>query len=897
MTKEPRATPLVRHLSAFGAALLVPVLLSAALLLWQYAGSERVRIEAQVREKARALVTSLDRALDGQQAALQALALSPSLRTGDLGSFYSQAAEVARQRGGVIALRQASGRQLLNTAVPLGTPLPDQSAPADAAALETNRPVVSDLLTGAISKQPIFGLVMAVPREGAPPYLLSLALTSSFPLGVLSTEALPQGWTASYVDRNGMIAARSSRAEEFVGRPASEDLRRNAVGEAGSWAGMTVSGEPVIAAYMRSRLSGWIAAVGAPISVVQAPLHRSLWLLAALGATTLLLSTLLAYFFGGRIAKPMRRLAGTAAALGRGESVPALRTRVREIEEVADALIASAQDARAREAALRESETRFRAMADSAPALIWTTDEEGHVTFANRYYEDFFGRAASEILDDGWRQIVLPSDLEHFSSAFFEAFGARRIFKSSVRVRDRRGEIRWLRCEGVPRFAADGTFLGYVGCNVDVTEAKLGEAALVGAKEELEARVAERTRELEAQIAEREKAEAALLQSQKMEAIGRLTGGVAHDFNNLLTIIIGRIERMRQHFAPSEPRWLKDLDAVSYAADRAALLTHRLLAFSRQQPLEAKVIEPNKLVSGLSELLRQTLGEVIAVEVVLAGGLWKIRADPNQLENALLNLAVNARDAMREGGRLTIETSNSYLDEAYAAEVGDGVKPGQYVVICVSDTGTGMPPEVIAKAFDPFFTTKPQGEGTGLGLSMVYGFARQSGGHAKIYSEPGHGTTVKIYLPRIFEAAEPAATRDNGARMLEAPDGSASGTVLVVEDEEQVRRFSADSLRELGYRVIEACDGAEGLRCLEADPAIALLFTDVGLPGALNGRTLADEARRRRPDLKVLFTTGYARNAIVHHGRLDPGVELLTKPFTHLALAQKVRSVLHGIGG
>jgi PAS domain S-box-containing protein len=388
---------------------------------------------------------------------------------------------------------------------------------------------------------------------------------------------------------------------------------------------------------------------------------------------------------------------------------------------------------------------------------------------------------------------------------------------------------------------------------------------------------------------ERRLIEEQLRQSQKMEAVGQLTGGVAHDFNNLLTVIMGNLDNLRHHL-PGQAEPQRMVEAIMRATNRAATLTHRLLAFARRQPLEPKPIEVNKLVAGMSDLLRRSLGEGIVIETVLAGGLWRTLADPNQLENALLNLAVNARDAMQEGGKLTIETANAFLDEAYAG-LHDGVTAGQYVLIAVSDTGTGMSRDVAEKAFEPFFTTKEVGQGTGLGLPQVYGFVKQSGGHVKIYTEPGKGTTVKLYLPRLVVVDAPVEA------VPERPPQPASipgETVLVVEDDEDVRSYSADILRDLGYRAIEASDGPAALRLLDAESAIRLLFTDVGLPGGLDGRQLADEAKRRRPEIKVLFTTGYARNAIVHQGRLDPGVELIVKPFTASSLAAKIRQVLHG---
>jgi CheY-like chemotaxis protein len=332
------------------------------------------------------------------------------------------------------------------------------------------------------------------------------------------------------------------------------------------------------------------------------------------------------------------------------------------------------------------------------------------------------------------------------------------------------------------------------------------------------------------------------------------------------------------------------LESAANGARRAASLTQRLLAFSRRQPLNPKPIDVNTLVSGMSDLLHRTLGESTDVLAVQGVGLWRIEADATELEAAILNLALNARDAMPQGGRLTIETANADIDRAYSIQHAE-VLPGQYVAISVSDTGTGMSEDVLSRAFEPFFTTKPVGEGTGLGLSQVYGFVKQSGGHVKIYSEPGHGTSIKIYLPRLSRAAR-VETDDVPAS---TPEAAAEETILVVEDDDDVRAYSVDILRELGYRVIEAHDGPSALRLLERQFRVDLLFTDVVLPGGMTGAQVAAQARGAKPDLKVLFTTGYARNAIVHHGRLDQGVQLITKPFSMSDLAMRVRDVLDGL--
>jgi PAS domain S-box-containing protein len=387
---------------------------------------------------------------------------------------------------------------------------------------------------------------------------------------------------------------------------------------------------------------------------------------------------------------------------------------------------------------------------------------------------------------------------------------------------------------------------------------------------------------------ERVKAESALRQAQKMEAIGQLTGGIAHDFNNMLAVVIGAINLLQRRLAQGNTDVRRYIDGALEGANRAASLTQRLLAFSRQQALAPEPISANRMVAGMSELLSRTLGEHIRIETVLAAGLWQTFADPVQLESAILNLSVNARDAMPDGGKLTIETANAYVDESFAREF--QIAPGQYVMTAVTDTGTGMTPDVIAKAFDPFFTTKKVGAGTGLGLSQVFGFVRQSGGHVKIYSEPGVGTTVKIYLPRYQGSAVPAAPKQDPAT---PPRGDPGEVVLVVEDDERVRGYSVEALREFGYTVVQAANGAEALRMIDSGQTATLLFTDVVMP-EMTGRQLADQARRKLPGLKVLFTTGYTRNAVTHNGMLETGTNFLPKPFGLEQLAAKVRSVLDG---
>ena len=496
---------------------------------------------------------------------------------------------------------------------------------------------------------------------------------------------------------------------------------------------------------------------------------------------------------------------------------------------------------------------------------------------------------------DSWVKCIFREDvprvLDHIETAFAEQ--ARQSETEFRIIRPNDGALRWMEARNVIFYNADGRAVRAVGVNVDVTERKRATAQLRAFTETLEERVKERTRELEAENEAREKAEEALRQAQKMEAVGQLTGGVAHDFNNLLTVIQGGLDMIGRQIStletsPGMSRIVRGKDMAIEGVRRAAKLTSRLLAFARQQPLDPKNIDANKLVAGVCELLRRTLGEAVSLETVLAGGLWRTQVDANQLENALVNLAVNARDAMPNGGKMTIETANSYLDEGYVDALAEPVRAGQYVMIAVADSGIGMDQATLERVFEPFFTTKGVGKGTGLGLSQVYGFVRQSAGHVKIYSELGEGTTVKIYLPRHAGAEHPEE--------IDALDGASRAigaeSILVVEDDDALRVYGVEVLSDLGYSVLAASNAAVALEIIDRGHPIDVLFTDVVMPGGMNGRQLADEAKRRRPGLKVLFTTGYTRNAIVHHGRLDPGVEMIGKPFTFQELGERIRTLL-----
>ena len=491
------------------------------------------------------------------------------------------------------------------------------------------------------------------------------------------------------------------------------------------------------------------------------------------------------------------------------------------------------------------------------------------------------------------RAIRHPEDRARVVDGFRRALDSGAdSYEVEYRVIHPDGAIRWIFGRGRIMRDEHGAAARYSGVDIDITERKKAEAALADLNRELEERVRERTAQLEAEAARRAQAETLLLQAQKMEAVGQLTGGIAHDFNNLLTVIIGNLENMRRRLARSAPDTAelgRLADQALAGAQRATWLTQHLLAFARRQPLEPRTLNANALVSGMSDLLKRTLGEGVVVQVRLAEDLWPSFVDANQLEVAILNLAVNARHAMAEGGRLTIETGNLAYGAQAAEKWPAELVPGEYVVVSVADTGHGMSQQVLERAFEPFFTTKGIGQGTGLGLSQVYGFAKQSGGGIEIESHEGNGTTVRLYLPRQTQAVTPEKTVAPAVKPVRPGN---SETVLVVEDEFLLRLNAVETLSELGYQVVEAADAAQALDLLLREPRITLMFSDIGLPGGMNGCQLASAARQRLPQLKILLTSGYAEQALLKDGQWDASIPLLNKPYDFQALAARVREVL-----
>ncbi len=532
------------------------------------------------------------------------------------------------------------------------------------------------------------------------------------------------------------------------------------------------------------------------------------------------------------------------------------------------------------EAILRASEENFRTLARAMPNHVWTAPPDGLLDWFNERVYAFSGASEGTLDGEGWTAMVHPDDLAIAGGRWADAIKVGETYEAEFRLRRADGQWRWHIARAVPIKGEYGQVVRWIGTNTDIQDQKEITEALANVNATLEQRVEERTSEL-IQTAE------ALRQAQKMEAVGQLTGGIAHDFNNLLGGISGALEMIDRHLRGNTVNRIERyIDGAQDSVRRAASLTQRLLAFSRRQTLDPKPTDVNRLVSGLEELIRRTVGPSITLEIAAASDLWLTRVDPAQLESALLNLAINARDAMPDGGRIRIETANHHCDEAIAAR--RDLETGDYLAICVADQGSGMSPDVVARAFDPFFTTKPIGKGTGLGLSMVHGFVRQSGGQVSIDSVVGAGTTISLYLPR-FEGAIDAADGEGPRESIESGHGE---TILLIDDEEMIRMAASELLREAGYRVIEAGDGPSGLALVQSEARIDLLVTDVGLPGGLNGRQVADAARTRIPDLKILFITGYAEYSALGEAHLDSGMGLITKPFSTVVLTDRVKEML-----
>ena len=870
--RPPKPRSLRFQLAALTLGLVIPTLAFVGVLLWQLAASERIRVEDETRALSRGFAVAVDREINGVLTTLQALATSPSLQARDFEGFYRQASDVARSQGINISLRDFNGKAVMTTRAPFGSSVgvPPILAETDQTVLRSMKPVVSNIFTSTIADRPVFQIMTApVIVSGVPSYVLGASIDVEYLADAIRREHLPVGWFGAIIDRNGTFVARTEQHDRWAGKSASADFRTKAASDFGSYYGTNSTGQTVLAGYAKSSLTGWTTAASLPTELLYAPIRRYLVALIILGLILGLIAAGIALFVGRRISDAFSRLSVGARSIGSGDQGGPIATSIAEVNHVGLALHAAALQLRQRSAERDEAEAQLRSLNETLEQKVeeqtrdrnrlWETSndlvascaDDGRLITINPAWESVLGWTRAELISRPLSEFVSEPDRSAFR-AFMEA--------ESDPESDRRASVRLICKSGESRSVTFSL----------VRESGSEIAFLVGRD-----------------MTEQRFAEDALRQSQKMEALGQLTGGIAHDFNNMLAVVMGTLDLMGRRLDRGDTNVGKYLEGALDGARRAASLTQRLLAFARQQPLSPETIDANRLIAGMADLLNRTLGENNRIETVLSAGLWPTSVDPSQLENLLLNLAVNARDAMPDGGRLTIETANAHVDLGYARE--HRIASGQYVLLAVTDTGCGMSPEIIAKAFDPFFTTKAVGQGTGLGLSQVFGVARQSGGHVKIYSEVGHGTTIKLYLPRASGSPQTASKKPT----FESDHHKfVPATIMVVEDEDRVRDFAVEALKDLGYTVLSACSGPDALRTLAAGRNMDLLLTDIVMP-EMTGRQLVDAVRKAKPEMRVLYMTGYSRNAIVHNGVLDPGTNLLTKPFTVDQLADAIATAIY----
>jgi PAS domain S-box-containing protein len=942
---KPRRSWSIRaRLALLALAGVLPLVVFATILSMSAIERERTTVRGQAHDRAASLLAAVDRQVAATQTSLELLAASPALTSGDLESFHRLATSARAILGAFgIVVVDRTGQQIVSTVHPFGAPLPKRTElETQNRVFATAKPQISDLVLSAAQRRPILSVevpVITPPGSdrssggGEVAYVLATGLTPDNLSAVLRDQNIPAAWTAAVFDRKGIILARNRELERFLGKPAAPILRREMAKADEGWiSSVTSEGEEVYATFLRSSLTGWTVAVGVPRSVVDAPIRRALWLVVGGGSALLLLGLIGASLASRSIALPVRSLAAPALALGRGETPGRPLPGVREVEEVGEALRTAADllarrlaEREAAEAAHRESEARYRTLIDALPQLVWTCTADGACDYVSRQWLDFTGREEEAQLGYGWVEVVHPDDRASLLETWRRAVETLAPYDAEARIRAADGSYRWFKQRAVPLVAPqpDGTRVEkWFGTSTDITDVVAAREALTRNQERLEALVAERTRALKAEMAERRRAEATLLQAQKVEAIGQLTGGVAHDFNNLLTAVMGNLEIIRRKLAAgggssgSDPAGIERLlDSAYRAAGRGAALTQQLLAFARKQHLQPRATDLNEIVAEMDGMLRRTLGSDIRISASLAEGLWPALVDPNQVEAAILNLAVNARDALQEaatrmgrtGGTLSIATANIAAgDPRRPRSLPATASAVDLVAVSVSDTGIGMDGDILARAFDPFFTTKEIGKGSGLGLSQVHGLAQQSGGTVEIRSRPGEGTTVTLFLPRAHATdardAEPAvmasgptglsydASADDGPAP-DVPDArrDALARVLVVDDDDDVRDLIASSLETAGYAVVHASSGNAGLEAIERSGRFALAVVDFAMAGGMNGVAFIRSAQEKQPDLLVLLVTGYAE---IEPHDLTGRIPVLKKPFRIGDLVSTVGAIL-----
>ncbi len=888
----------VRVILLFVAVVLVlPGLFFGGILLDQFAESERADNRAELLSTAARIADAVDRELGGLVMAARVLAISDRVAGADLAAFASESRAASSVLGHPVFLVSTDGTRLMTAGAEDDA---DLASGADAdiqRVVSGRRPVISNLL--GREKRHMHTVVLAPVFRGEEIVaVIGVAAAPNFFVDLLRDQSLGEGWVATLRDRDGALLARTEETERFLGMPSSAPIAPSQVA-----AIETLDGIPAMAASAPVRASGWRVSVAVLREVVEAPIRKSERWLALTGAGAMALGIVLAWQLATRISGPLSALAQAGRDLGAGRDVAPVRSAISEVQDVSAALIGAHDQLLDRSSSLAAERARLAAIIETVPVGLLIADASGSTVAGNRQLARMLPVASADGAPKSATRPATQASLvaidEQGQSVPDHSMPLRRALAgedpAELRCRFRRvdGSLFWAQAVAAPVAGANGQVIGAVLALLDIDDTVRARQQKERWADQLGAEVKARTSELEQinrklrdEVTARGRAEDQLRQAQKMEAVGRLTGGIAHDFNNLLTVILGSLELLRRRV--SEPSAIRFLDSATDGANRAAELIGQLLAFSRRQPLNPQPLDVNRLVIGMSSLMRRSLGETITIETVLQDDLCQAFADPNQLESALLNLAVNARDAMLDtatgGGLLRIQTSAVTLKAAEARD--GGLRPGEYVVIAVINSGGGMSPETVAQAFEPFFTTKPHGKGTGLGLSQVHGFAVQSGGHVTIDSQLGKGTAVSLFLPRT--PADTVPRPGSAVRPVTQVARVPGIVVLVVEDEPAVLLFAAEALRLLGYVVLEASSGERALEILALHPEIGLMLTDVVMPG-MNGRQLARAVERRRPDLPILLASGYSR---APEEKEDTRWELLPKPFSVTDLAGAIDRTL-----
>jgi len=849
------------HLLIMTISVALPIACFAgAVTLWS-AHLETSLLESTLKAGALALAADVSRELDVIRHAGDVLGSGSNARqSDDIALLRTRANVIATNFGVRVLLSDSEGTVLVDSGEIAGGKPSRIDNNRLRSAFSSQRPQVSGLLGGPESENAFVAVDAPLLLGWGREYLLSLLVPQAVFQSMLTKDHLDPEWNASILDAEGHLVARRYDAARFVGHAESAEFIGRAVADDGLLNTASVDGARIRSAYARTPF-GWIVAVSVPLRVFDAPARQSLYIIGVGALAALLLASVVALWAGWRISHPIAALSRAAFSVGRGIAPTAAPRGIREITSVSTSLHDAYEKLMQREQGLRESEARYRAIFDSALDGMVVIDDCGTIMSVNAAAQRLTGYTAEDMLGHDVGVLMQP-EMRAVHGGYIDHYlktGEAKIIGlgRDVEIRRRDGVTLPVHLSVVEWQVGDRK--NFTGTLRDISTERNEQAARAALVEQLH-------------------------QSQKMEAIGQLSGGIAHDFNNLLLAINLNVGILR-HALATNPAMSELLDEISLSTEQARTLIAQLLAFGRRQTLQPTVFEVNDVIWRISPILRRVFEASIEVREVLGEHVWPIFADRNQLETALLNLAINARDAMPAGGRLIVETANATLDSAYIAQHPDFV-PGEYAMIAISDTGIGMTQEQVSRAFEPFYTTKNVGEGTGLGLSQVYGFARQSGGHVSIYSEPGNGTTVKLFLPRATSVSVDETPEDT----VLPPVGNEK--ILLVEDTAVVRAAVLRSLQDLGYSVIGVATAAEGLEVLENDPQIDLVLTDIVLAGGMSGVDLATAARRLRPGIKVLLTSGYTQGRAGQPDIAGIGTDLISKPYSLGELALKLRHVL-----